>query len=137
MIKISAKRIKDRNIRWEEAYTERTKPLKERYSEKIGAGSFYRWEGHDYTTNSDYYVIVSPARTKELKKKYFAGIKKLPFDYKKESTKVYSPYGEYFNTIKSALSFVRERYGVTFPAGQTAYSVEHLLEVDIPRHVKG
>ncbi|MBC8308020.1 MAG: hypothetical protein H8E55_71215 [Pelagibacterales bacterium] len=137
MIKISAKRIKDRNIRWEEHYTERTQPLKDRYHESIGVGSYYRWEGHDYTTDSDYYVIVSPAKTKELKKRFFAGIKKLPPIYKRDTAKVYSPYGEYFTTIKSALSFVSDRYGVRFPKGQLSYTIEHLEGIKIPRHVKG
>ncbi len=137
MIKISAKRIKDRGIQWEEAYTERTEPLKARYGDTIGQGSFYRWEGHDYTTDSDYYVIVSPAQTKELHKKFFAGIKKLPPKFKRDETKTYSPYGEYFNTIKSALSFISERYGVRFPKGQVSYTVDHLKGIKIPRHVKG
>jgi hypothetical protein len=137
MIKISAKRIKDRGIRWEKSYTERTQPLHDRYADNIGPGSYHRWEGHDYTTDSDYYVIVSPAKTKEEKKRFFAGIKKLPPVYKRDISKVYSPYGEYFHSIKSALSFVNERYGVSFPKGQTSYTVDHLEGVDIPRHVKG
>ena len=137
MIKISAKRIKDRGIRWEESYTERTKPLHDRYFEKIGPGSYYRWEGHDYTTDSDYYIVVSPAKTKDEKKRFFAGIKKLPPIYKRDIAKVYSPYGEYFTSIKSALSFVNERYGVFFPKGQAAYTINHLQGIKIPRHVKG
>ena len=137
MIKISAKRIKDRNIRWEENYTERTSALRSRYFDKIGPGSYYRWEGHDYTTNSDYYIVVSPAKTKDLKKRFFAGIKKLPPEYKKETAKAYSPYGEYFTTIKGALSFVGERYGVVFPKNQQPYTVDSLENVKIPRHVKG
>jgi len=136
MLKTAARRIRDRNINWEEAYTERTEPLKKRYENNIGPGSYYRWEGHDYTTNSDYYVICSPARTKDLKKSFFAGIKKLPFDWRNFESKVYSPYGKYFDNISSALSFLSDKYRIPYPKNQFNYTLNHLLNVKIPRTVK-
>lgn len=136
MLKISARRIRDRNINWEEAYTERTETLKKRYDRDVGPGAYYRWEGHDYTTNSDYYVVCSPARTKDLKKSFFAGIKKLPFDWRNFESKVYSPYGKYFNNIASALSFLSEKYRIPYPKNQFNYTLGHLANVKIPRTVK-
>ncbi|MFW6121108.1 MAG: hypothetical protein ACOC80_09455, partial [Petrotogales bacterium] len=82
--KFSAKRIKDRHILWHEKYRERSKPLKKKLDKLIGEGSYYRWEGHDYTTNSDYFVVVGPAQEKSGKKSFFAGIKKLPPRYKRD-----------------------------------------------------
>jgi hypothetical protein len=136
MLKISARRIRDRNITWEEAYTQRTEPLKKRYERDIGPGAYHRWEGHDYTTNSDYYVVCSPARTRDLKKSFFAGIKKLPFDWQKFESKVYSPYGKYFNNIYSALSFLSEKYRIPYPKNQFNYTLNHLFDVKIPRTLK-
>lgn len=136
MRKIAAKRIKDRNISWEEKYSERTEPLRDRYNKEIGPNSYHRWEGHDYTTNSDYYVVCSPARTKNLDKMFFAGIKKLPPIYKRDVAKVYSPYGKYFQNIASALSYLNQKYNIPYPQNQFNYTVLHLQDVDIPRTVK-
>lgn len=136
MLKTAARRIRDRNITWEEAYTERTEPLKNRYDRDVGPGAYYRWEGHDYTTNSDYYVVCSPARTKDLKKSFFAGIKKLPFDWRNFESKVYSPYGKYFDNISSALSFLSDKYRIPYPKNQFNYTLNHLSNVKIPRTVK-
>ena len=136
MQKTAAKRIKDRNIGWKEKYTERTEPLKQRYDGQIGLGSYYRWEGHDYTTNSDYYVVCSPAKTKELDDAFFAGIKKLPPIYKRDVTKVYSPYGKYFNNIASALTFLNQKYGIPYPKNQVNYTDENLHGIKIPRFIK-
>lgn len=136
MLKTAARRIRDRNITWEEAYTERTEPLKKRYDRDVGPGAYYRWEGHDYTTNSDYYVVCSPARTKDLKKSFFAGIKKLPFDWRDFESKVYSPYGKYFDNISSALSFLSDKYRIPYPKNQFNYTLNNLSNVKIPRTVK-
>lgn len=128
------KRIKDRGIKWEEAYHERSAKLKKRFDKDLGPGAYTRWEGHDYTTYSDYFVVVGPAVTKDLKKRFFSGIKKLPRDPRK---KVYAPSGEYFSTVVGAYSHASEKWGVKFPKGVTNYSLNDLARIDIPRHVKG
>lgn len=132
------KRIRDRGIRWEETYRDRSRPLKERFEKQIGPGSYYRWEGRDYTTNSMYYVVVGPSIHKKLGKVYFAGVKKIPIeDFTKDpDTKTYSPYGEYFFNIKSALLYANERWGIIIPKNQPAYKKEHLLNAEVPEHVK-
>ena len=128
------KRIKDRGIKWEEHYQERSQPLKKKLEEEVGPGSYYRWEGHDYWSDSDYFVVVGPAITKYGQKKFFAGIKKLPPAWSEH--KIYAPYGEYFSNINSALSHASEKWGIPFPRGQHNYSSADLQNVDIPRHVK-
>jgi len=127
-------RIKDRGIKWEEFYHERSQRLKKRFDKTIGQGSYMRWEGHDYTTNSDYFVIVGPSLTGEGRKAFFAGIKKLPDDPK---AKVYAPSGEYFSNSNSAFSHASEKWAIPFPKGTPNYSVDQLANVEIPRHVKG
>ena len=129
------KRIKDRGIKWEEKYRERSEPLKKRFDKSLGSGSYYRWEGHDFSTNSDYFIVIGPAKEKTGKKAYFAGIKKLPIDW--EHKKVFSPYGKYFSNILSALSYANSHWGIRFPPNQRNYSIRELAPIDIPRKIKG
>tara|TARA_Y100000310_G_scaffold72876_2_gene69052 strand:- start:17029 stop:17520 length:492 start_codon:yes stop_codon:yes gene_type:complete len=128
------KRIRDRGIEWEEFYHDKSVPLKKRYDKELGSGSYHRWEGHDYTTDGDYFIVVGPALTKDLKKQFFAGIKRLPKDEKK---KVYAPSGEYFSSLHAALSFATDRWAVPFPKGIPNYTVNDLANIKIPRHVRG
>ena len=128
------KRIRDRGITWRETYKEKSEPLKRRFDKAIGFGAYYRWEGHDYTTNSDYFVVVGPAKTKEDKKMFFSGVKKLPPKYKR--MKIYAPSGKYFTNILSALSHASKMWGVRFPPNQTNYTQADLADVNIPRHIK-
>ena len=127
------KRIRDRGIRWEEKYHERSAPLKKRFDKEIGPGAYTRWEGHDFTTDGDYFVVVGPARTKELKKRFFAGVKRLPKDPRK---KVFAPSGEYFSSLHGALSFASRRWGIRFPDNVRNYTLDNLAPIDIPRHLR-
>lgn len=128
------KRIKDRGINWKEKYHEKSVGLKKKFDSEIGHNAYMRFEGHDYTTNSDYFVVVGPAVTNDLKKRYFAGVKKLPDD---PQAKVYAPSGEYFSTVVAAYSHASEKWGIQFPKGVAEYNLSHLANIDIPRHVKG
>lgn len=129
------KRIKDRGIRWHEAYREKSKGVKKKFDKELGEGSYYRWEGHDYTTFSDYFVVVGPAKQRYGQKSFFAGIKKLP--PRGSRKKVYAPSGEYFSTILSALSHASKMWGLPFPKNQHNYTSDDLEGIYIPRHVKG
>ena len=128
------KKIKDRGIKWVEKYQEKSKSLKKRFDKDIGPGAYTRWEGHDYTTNSNYYIVIGPTIQSDLGKCFFAGIKKIPADPDK---KVYSPSGEYFINIISAFSYASDKWGSPFPKGQTNYDKAILENVDIPEHIKG
>ena len=135
LIKLAGRqRIKDRGINWKEKYLERSLPLKKRYDKDIGVNSYMRFEGHDFTTDSDYFVIVGPALNKEMHKRFFAGIKKLPDDPK---AKVYAPSGEYFHNIISAFSHASEKWAVPFPKNTPPYTLADLANVEIARHIKG
>lgn len=128
------KRIKDRGINWKEHYGEKSAPLKKRFDRDVGPGAYMRWEGHDFTTNSDYFIIVGPALTRQGKKQFFSGIKKLPKDPTKT---VYAPSGKYYPTISAALSHASEKWGVPYPRNAVKYTTNDLADVTIPRHVKG
>jgi hypothetical protein len=128
------KRIRDRGINWKETYQEKSESLKKRFDKAIGPGAYYRWEGHDYTTGSDYYIVVGPTIQRELGKCFFSGIKKMPLDPKK---KVYSPSGEYFTNIISALSYAGEKWGLKMPMNQQPYDQGALANVDVPEHIRG
>jgi hypothetical protein len=132
------KKIKDRGINWEETYRDRSLPLKKKFEKEIGPGSYYRWEGHDYTSNSIYYIVVGPSVQRHVGKMFFAGIKKIPIEEftKDPDTKTYSPYGEYFPTIKGALIYASQRWGIRIPKGQPPYNRDSIANANIPEHIK-
>jgi hypothetical protein len=122
--KTSAKRIKDRGINWKETYTEKTWDLKEKFEEEVGPESYFRWEGHDLVTNSDYYVVAGPGHSQEKGNMFFTGIRKLPAEY--------SPNGEYFQTLRKALAYARDQWAVPFPKGfKYDYTQGDLVNVEI------
>ncbi len=129
----AGRRIKDRGIRWEEHYGKKSTALKKKF-EKMLPGVYFRWQGFDYTTGHPYYVVVGPAISKRYGKSFFAGVKKMPRDPKK---KAYSPSGKYFPSVRGALSHASDMWGVKFPENAGDYKKEHLIPIDIPRHVKG
>lgn len=130
------KPIKDRGIKWEEKYIEKSLSLKKKFDKAVGPGTYYRWEGHDITTNSDYYVVVGPSLQRGVGKMFFAGIKRLPPAAERKFKKVYSPYGEYFPTIKGALSYASRKWGVRMPPHAPNYTRQHLAPVNISEHIK-
>lgn len=131
--KTATKKIKDRGINWKEAYHEKSAKLKARFDKTVGPMAYLRWQGHDPVTNSDYYVVVGPS-VQDGEKMFFAGIRKLPRD---PNAKVYSPYGDYFPTIKGAMAYANKKWGVPFPQGLPEYSKDTLATVDIPEHIRG
>ena len=128
------KRIKDRGIKWEIKYHIGSQGLKEKFERELGPDSYHRWEGHDFTTNSNYFVVVGPSITQEREKRFFAGIKKLPDD---PHAKVYSPNGEYFITLYEALSHAREKWAIPLPKSSSNYTLNDLDKINMPMHVKG
>lgn len=133
IIEATRKRIKDRGIKWEESYHERSKSAKKHF-DAILPGSYFRWEGYDTTTGHPYYVVVGPAISERYGKMFFAGVKKMPKDPRKKS---YSPTGKYFSALRSALSHASEMWGIKFPKNAGAFTKDDLVPIKIPRHMKG
>ena len=91
----------------------------------------------DYTSTGVTFQDIPDAQKEfpiDQKKKFFAGIKRLPDDPNKL---VYSPSGEYFSTAHAAYSHASDKWGVPFPQGAPDYDEQALMNVKIPRHVKG
>lgn len=128
------RRLKDRGIRWKEHYGPKSKDLKKKFEELL-PGSYFRWEGMDHESGHPYYVVVGPAISKRVGKSFFAGVKKLPKDPKHH--KAYSPSGKYFPSLRSAISHAVQMWGVAAPKNAGHYKKEHLLSIDIPKHIKG
>jgi hypothetical protein len=119
----AAKRIKDRGIIWHETYTKKTAGLKKRFTKELGPGSYFRWEGYDSTIGKDYYVVVGPGYSKTKGKLFFAGIRRLPGEY--------SPNGEYFRSLRRAMSHARDMWGVRYPKDFKDYTQEDLVNVRV------
>lgn len=128
--------IRERGIRWEEEYKDRTENMKKKFDKLVGVDSYLRYAGHDFTTNSDYYIVIGPSVEKNMGKCFFAGIKKLPPPKEREG-KTYSPYGEYFKTMRAAHAYASEKWGVPMKKNLTNYTQENLANIDIPSHIKG
>ena len=133
IIEASRKRIKDRGIKWEEEYHEKSKAMKKKF-EKMLPGGYFRWEGFDRTTGHPYYVVVGPAISERYGKTFFAGVKKMPKDPRK---KAYSATGKYFPALRAALSHAAEMWGIKFPQNAGSYTKDDLAPLNIPRHMKG
>lgn len=133
IITATRKRIKDRGIKWDETYKEKSKNTKKHF-DKILPGSYFRWEGYDHTTGHPYYVVVGPAISERYGKTFFAGVKKMPKDPRK---KAYSPSGKYFPALRAALSHASEMWGIKFPQNSGAWIKDDLASIHIPRHMKG
>jgi hypothetical protein len=72
---------------------------------------------------------------KNGKKAFFSGIKKMPPLAKRKD--IYAPSGKYFPTIMSAIAHAHNMWGINYPKGQIHYTVQNLIPVNIPRHVRG
>lgn len=120
----AAKRIRDRGIIWKEKYTKKSAAFKKRFAKELGPGSYFRFEGHDPTTAHDYYIVVGPGYSKTKGKLFFAGIRRLPGEY--------SPNGEYFRSLRRAMSYAKEMWGIHFPKDFVDYTQEDLVSVRVP-----
>ena len=103
--------------------------VKKKFLKELGPGSYFRWEGYDPTSGHDYYIVVGPGYSKTKGKMYFAGIRRLPGEY--------SPNGEYFRSLRRAMSYARDMWGVRFPKDFKDYTQEHLALVRMePKEMK-
>jgi len=127
------RRIKEKGIKWEEHYGEKSKDVKHKF-ESLLPGSYFRWVGKDYEDSCWRYVVVGPAVSKREGKAFFAGNKKMPTDPNK---KAYSPSGKYFPTLRSAIAYAIEMWGVRMPDDAGQWTKEDLAGIEIPKHVKG
>lgn len=126
MQKISAKRIRDRNIEWKEVYKKRSLFMKDKFEAEIGPQSYFRWEGYDLEEDAEYYIVVSPSLTDEYGKAFFAGIRKLPADY--------PPSGKYYRSIREALRYARKVWGVKIPMPLPKWTERNLENVELSQH---
>lgn len=122
-----AKPIKERGIRWTENYGDKSSYLKTEMEKQIGPGSYFRWEGHDSTTGTDYYVVVSPGYSAKKGYHFFAGLRKMPADH--------GASGKKFKNMRSALFYAYDMWRVpkpeSMPAGWVGYNVDDISGKEI------
>lgn len=109
IIRLCGTPIKERGISWVESYSDKSAYLKEQFEDQVGPGSYFRWEGHDKSTDTDYYVVVTPGFSKKHGYHFFAGLRKEP------ATNGSS--GKNFTTQGEALSYAIEHWNVPRPEG--------------------
>lgn len=122
-----AKPIKERGIQWEEQYGDKSAYLKREMEDQIGPGAYFRWEGHDFITGNDYYVVVSPGYSSKHGYHFFAGLRKIPAEH--------GASGKEFNTMREALHYAYDMWRVpkpdTMPPGWTGYRYEDIVNKEI------
>ena len=124
MLKSGGIPIKDRGVRWKEAYSDKSLYLKKSYEEQVGPGSYFRWEGHDHTSGDDYYVVVTPGYSKKHGYHFFAALRKMPADH--------GASGKKFKTQGEALSYAYEHWRVPPPEGKPQrYTTDDLVNKPI------
>lgn len=133
LISLAAKPIRDRGIRWKENYGKKSAGLKKKMEHAL-PGSYFRYEGMDYTTGHPYYCVIGPSVSKRYGKSFFAGIKKLPKH--PERNKYYPPTGKYFSSLSQALQHAKKMWNIPHPQNAGNYLKQDLLPIDIPKHLK-
>jgi len=107
-------KLVEKNIKWKEAYTDKTLFLKEQFEEVVGEGSYFRFEGKDIDSSSEYYCIIGPAKVHAPRAKFFAGVRKLPATY--------SAGGKYFDSMDGAATYAKETWGIPIPSSLKPYT---------------
>ena len=114
-------KLVEKNIRWQEGYTDKTSFLRKQFNEVVGPGSYFRYEGKDIDTGSEYYCILSPAKIHNPIAKFFAGVRKLPATY--------SAGGKYFDSLNSAAQYAHDTWGVPIPKEMRPYTSASLYGI--------
>ena len=117
MERTSRAKLINKDIEWEEVYTDKTLFLKKQFEAVVGPGSYFRFEG-DADDGDRYYCIVGPAKVHQPRAKFFAGVRKLPATY--------SAGGKYFDSMDRAASYANETWGVPTPKALRPYTSAQL-----------
>ena len=121
MQKTAKEKLAEKNIKWVEAYTDKTQFLKDQFDATVGEGSYFRFEGVNIDTGDEYYCILSPANVHKPRAKFFAGVRKLPATY--------SAGGQYFDSMDRAAEYARETWGITIPDNLKPYTSAKLFGI--------
>lgn len=120
MERIAKEKLAEKHIDWKQVYTEKTEYLKHQFNDVVGPGSYFRFEGKA-SDGDEYYCIIGPAKVKEPRAKFFAGVRKLPATY--------SAGGKYFDSLDRAASYARETWGVHTPPELRPYTSAQLFGI--------
>jgi hypothetical protein len=113
MITTAKTKLAELPITWKEAYTDKTKRLKDMYDDIVGSGSYFRFEGVNRQNGDEYYVVCGPAKVKSPKPMFFSGVRKLPSDF--------SASGKEFSEMREAIDHAKETWGIDIPSSISYY----------------
>ncbi|MFA5312104.1 MAG: hypothetical protein WC375_02155 [Methanomassiliicoccales archaeon] len=121
-MKLFAKeKLVEKDIDWKETYTEKTEFLRKQFTDVVGPGSYFRFEGEAKDTGDRYYCIVGPAKVNDPKAKFFAGVRKLPATY--------SAGGKYFDSMDRAFEYASNTWGIPKPKTLKPYTSAQLYGI--------
>lgn len=120
MEKTAKKKLSEQRMRWEEKYTPKTAFLKRQFEDVVGPGSYFRFEGKS-EAGDEYYCILGPAKVKDPRAKWFAGIRKEPAKF--------AAGGKYFDSLDRAAVYALETWGVKTPKNLKPYTSAQLYGI--------
>lgn len=118
MITTAKTKLAELPITWKEAYTDKTKRLKDMYGDIVGSGSYFRFEGVNRQNGDEYYIVVGPSKVKSPKPMFFSGVRKLPSDF--------SASGKEFSEMREAIDHAKDTWGIDIPSGISYYDAGDL-----------
>ena len=113
-------KLAEKNIGWQQVYTQKTQFLKDMFEDVVGSGSYFRFEGES-EEGIWYFAIIGPARVHHPRAKFFAGVRRLPATY--------SAGGKYFDSLSSAAEYAKETWGVETPKELKPYTSSQLFGI--------
>ena len=121
MITTAKTKLAELPITWKEAYTDKTKRLKDMYEDIVGSGSYFRFEGVNRQSGDEYYVVCGPSKVKSPKPMFFSGVRKLPSDF--------AASGKEFGEMREAIEHAKETWGIEIPASVSYYDADDLKNI--------
>jgi len=118
---VARQKLIEKHITWHEKYTDKTAFLKRQFTDVVGVGSYFRFEGKS-PEGDEYYCIIGPAKVHAPRAKFFAGVRKLPATY--------SAGGKYFDSMDGAATYARETWGVLTPSELKPYTSAQLYGIN-------
>lgn len=120
MDKTAKHKLSEQRMSWKEKYTPKSSYLKRMYDSVVGSGSYFRFEGKS-ESGDEYYCILGPAKIKDPRAKWFAGIRKEPAKF--------AAGGKYFDSLDRAAVYAMETWGVKTPKELHPYTSAQLYGI--------
>ena len=74
MKRVAREKLAEKDIEWQQVYTDKTLFLKEQFEAVVGPGSYFRFEGEDLGSGDSYYCIIGPAKVHKPRQSFLLAL---------------------------------------------------------------